>query len=98
LGMIRNFLRDEVATVLNLNATVELNEESPLTELGMDSLMALELKHRLQQSSGVILPANFLFEYPTIQQAATYLNAIVESGRRGMDLRVYSANNEGIVL
>jgi acyl transferase domain-containing protein/aryl carrier-like protein len=98
LGMIRNFLRDEVATVLNLNATVELNEESPLTELGMDSLMALELKHRLQQSSGAVLPANFLFEYSTIQQAATYLNAIVESGQRDADSQTYTADNEGIVL
>jgi hypothetical protein len=37
--------------------------------------MAVELKNDLQASSGVSLPANFFFEFPTVQQAAAYLNA-----------------------
>jgi acyl transferase domain-containing protein len=97
LKIIRNFLRDHVAAVLELNAA-EIDEERPLAELGMDSLMALELKHRVEKSSGLTLPANFLFAYPTIRQAEAYLNAMTGLDRKDMDLRVRSSDYEDVAL
>ncbi len=96
--VIHCFLRDEIAKVLELNAAAELDEGRPLVELGMDSLMALEIKHRLQQSSGIALPANFLFEYPTIQLAATYLNATIGLNQNELDVSSRSATYEDIAL
>jgi len=98
LEIIRKFLRDEVAKVLEMNSFAELEEEKALTELGMDSTMAMELKHRVQQSSGVTLPANFLFEYPTIRLAATYLNAMIGSNQCGLSSQTYSAGYEDVAL
>lgn len=98
LEIIRNFLRDEAAKVLKMNAFSELEEEKSLTELGMDSTMAIEMKHRVQQSSGVTLPANFLFEYPTILRAATYLNAMIGTNQCESRSQIYSAGYEDIAL
>ncbi|WP_058188400.1 type I polyketide synthase [Terracidiphilus gabretensis] len=98
LGIIRNFLRGEIAKVLEMNVSAELREDKPLAEMGMDSLMALELKHSVQQSSGVMLPANFMFEYPTIQQAAAYLNAMIGSNQKEPRSLTHSADYEDIAL
>ncbi|MGA2249997.1 type I polyketide synthase [Terracidiphilus sp.] len=98
LRIIRNFLRNEVAKVLEMDAATELNEDKPFAEMGMDSLMALELKHRVQHSSGATLPANFMFEYPTIQRAATYLNAMVGANPGEVRLPDQSADYEDIAL
>ncbi|HEX4310699.1 MAG TPA: type I polyketide synthase [Acidobacteriaceae bacterium] len=72
---ISSFVRSRVALVLRLDSPAALRDEQPFPELGLDSLMAVELKNDLQASSGVSLPANFFFEFPTVQQAAAYLNA-----------------------
>lgn len=42
-------------------------------EMGMDSLMALELKQHLDSALHIQLPTTVAFEYPTINALATYL-------------------------
>jgi hypothetical protein len=44
-----------------------------LFDMGLDSLMAAELKERLQQSLGVPLPATLTFNYPTIEALVDYV-------------------------
>ena len=55
--------------------------ETPFTSLGLDSLMGLELRHRLQSTCGLRLPATAVWTFPTPQALARHL---VESitGRR----------------
>jgi hypothetical protein len=53
-------------------------------ELGMDSLMAVELSGRLGRLLGVSLPTTFAFEYPTLATLAAHLLAtIVEEEEAG---------------
>jgi acyl carrier protein len=73
-------LRSHVALILRLESPAALRDEQPFAELGFDSLMAVELKNDLQASSGVSLPVNFFFEFPTVRQAAAYLNAKMAAG------------------
>ena len=50
---------------MNLPAADAIKPRQALTELGLDSLMAVELRNRLAQRSGVSLPATLVFDHPT---------------------------------
>ena len=44
--LLRSYLSEQVARVLGLSAS-RLDVEQPLSNLGLDSLMAVELKNRI---------------------------------------------------
>jgi epothilone polyketide synthase D len=71
-GLFEQHLRQQVAAVLRLAAErIPLNK--PLKTLGLDSLMTLELRNRLEASLGMSVSATFVFNYPTIALLAPYL-------------------------
>ena len=64
-----------MAKVLELAAEDVPLPDRPLQELGLDSLMAVEIKNRLSKGSGLRLPVTLLFDHPTCQSLATKLSA-----------------------
>jgi len=71
--LLVDHVRGEVAKVLRLEPgrTIELNRG--LFDLGMDSLMSVELKSRLEASLGRPLPSTLTFNYPNVGALADYL-------------------------
>lgn len=51
-----------------------------LFDYGLDSILAIQLRNRIGQLSDITLPANFLYEYPTITSMAKALVAILTPG------------------
>ncbi len=65
-------IRERVAKVLGITS-VSLATEQALNTLGLDSLMAIEMKNDIESSLGVTLTMAFLLKGPSIAQLAEYL-------------------------
>lgn len=77
---LRRYLRDELAAVLGFDASVEIGAREKYFDLGMDSLMTVELRNRLQGTLGLSLPATLAFDYPTIEALAGCLETMLDDG------------------
>jgi acyl carrier protein len=71
--MLRAHVMNQVGKALGLNSADTLDPRGGLSSLGMDSLMAVELRSRLQASLGCSLPATLAFEYPNIEAIVDYI-------------------------
>jgi acyl carrier protein/NADP-dependent 3-hydroxy acid dehydrogenase YdfG len=68
-GMVRDLVLQEVAQILSLSAD-RIDPERPLHDLGMDSLMAVELALGLEKRFGVQFPVMLLNESPSATRVA----------------------------
>jgi acyl transferase domain-containing protein/acyl carrier protein len=76
-ALVVDFLRDEVARSLGIQPSTAVDVEQGLFEMGMDSLMAVELKTRIEEAVGTNLPSTLTFNYPNIEALTDYLTANV---------------------
>ena len=70
-------VREEIAGVLGEERTSDLVADQPLAELGLDSLMAIELRNRLAAGLGRQLPATLLFNYPRLLDITGYFSDLL---------------------
>ena len=74
-------VRTEVATVLGLADPGEVDPETELQKLGLDSMMAVELRNRLS-AYGQKLAMTVVFDYPTPKAIAELLQERLSSTAR----------------
>jgi malonyl CoA-acyl carrier protein transacylase/SAM-dependent methyltransferase len=79
LDLMRDFVRGQVMAVLRRDADNPPARNSRLSDLGMDSLMAVQLRNRLAQGLSLSKPpaASVMFDHPTIEALASYLLGIL---------------------
>lgn len=76
---IRAQVRQTVASAFGLRPE-DLAADQPLKELGLDSLLAVELRNRLAAAFSLKLPAMFLFDYPTLDALCSAIGARIPGG------------------
>jgi acyl transferase domain-containing protein/pimeloyl-ACP methyl ester carboxylesterase/aryl carrier-like protein len=81
----------EVADVLGHGSGEMVDPQTPLIELGFDSIAAIELRRRLQTATGLELPATLVLDHPNAAALARHLLAQVSVG----DATVAEANEDG---
>jgi acyl carrier protein len=70
-SLMRTYVQEMVAQTLQ--STQFLAADVGFSDLGMDSLMAIELRRRLEKGLQMAIPSTIAFEYPTIDALAGFL-------------------------
>jgi acyl transferase domain-containing protein/NADPH:quinone reductase-like Zn-dependent oxidoreductase/NAD(P)-dependent dehydrogenase (short-subunit alcohol dehydrogenase family)/acyl carrier protein len=70
--ILTDYLRDAVAEVTRVDAA-EIREDAGFFDLGMDSLMAVELRRHIEQGVGEEVPVTLAMDHPRLSDVADYL-------------------------
>ena len=80
MGMVEDLIANQVAAVLGTDAS-RIDKDTPLTNLGLDSLMAIELVNRIEDKLGMSMPMGSVLNGPNIRDlSAPVLEKLLESG------------------
>ncbi|MCM3808632.1 SDR family NAD(P)-dependent oxidoreductase [Streptomyces sp. DR7-3] len=71
--ILLEMVQQEAARVLGHSAAATLDPDVLFTEIGLDSLMAVELRDRLAKRTALRLPPSFVFDHPTLRMLARQL-------------------------
>jgi hypothetical protein len=69
-------LARHVRTLLELPEDAVLSPALALKEIGLDSLLAVELRNQLARLGGTPLPATLAFDHPTLEALASHLSTV----------------------
>jgi acyl carrier protein len=66
-------VEERAARALGLAPGKQIDSRCPLQEMGLDSLMSVELRNALASALGRSLSATLLFDYPTVECLTRHL-------------------------
>ncbi|WP_329082803.1 type I polyketide synthase [Streptosporangium sp. NBC_01469] len=75
---VLDFVRTQAAAVLGHDSAEAIGPEVPFSELGFDSLGAVEFRNRLAKATGLTLPSTLVFDYPTALAVSTFVRSRIE--------------------
>ncbi len=76
-GILAKYIEGQVLDILQFESSRALEPSQGFLQIGMDSLMAVELQARLQTALGVQLSSTLTFDQPTIDRLAAHLLDVV---------------------
>jgi len=83
-GVIMREVRNVASAVLGHLSGDAIDPDAPFTELGFDSLGAVEFRNRLAQLTGLTLPSTLIFDHPTAADVAKLVRSRIEEADSGV--------------
>src|SRR5690606_1887369 len=99
-GLLVAYLKQELAAVLGLEADRAVDTRAGFLDLGVDSLMAVDLRNRLLRGLRLgDLPATVVFDHPNVASLAGYLaETLFPDGEARPAAASAAASNEPIAI
>ena len=72
-GVLKPWLEGVIREVMGGKVSGPLQARQPLRDLGMDSLMAVELRNHIAATTNLALPMSALFEHPSLDDLCRYI-------------------------
>ncbi|PWQ99245.1 type I polyketide synthase [Leucothrix arctica] len=72
--LLQDNIRQSLASILRLDSAEQIEARQGLRDLGLDSIMSVEVKGLLEVKLDCSLPATLLFDYPTLETLTDYLS------------------------
>ncbi|WP_443705586.1 SDR family NAD(P)-dependent oxidoreductase [Saccharothrix coeruleofusca] len=74
---VLDLICSHVATVLGYDSAEQVDRKRAFKDIGFDSLLAVQLRNRLNTATGLRLPATLVFDYPNPTSLASFLRSEV---------------------
>ncbi|MCC6135726.1 MAG: SDR family NAD(P)-dependent oxidoreductase [Gammaproteobacteria bacterium] len=97
-GRVLDTVLIEAAAVLAAEGPEALDPNRNLFDLGLDSLMAVELRNRLQKRLNRPLPSTLLFDHPTPAALAKFLGDAPDTGIARLPVTMSERGEEPIAI
>jgi acyl transferase domain-containing protein/acyl carrier protein len=86
-----DYLNDQVVQVLGFERSYKIDVDQGFLDLGIDSLMALDLKNQLQIDLGHTLPSTLVYDYPNLDALVDYIAGDILSLKLTEEIEVASS-------
>ncbi|MGN5635944.1 beta-ketoacyl synthase N-terminal-like domain-containing protein [Streptomyces sp. AC154] len=75
--LLLSVLRELAAEVMGADSPAEVGTEVVLLEIGFTSLMAVELRNKTAEATGLDLPPTIVYDCPTLESIADYVDSLM---------------------
>lgn len=74
---LHNYIRAQLAEILGFHSSDDIDPRQGFFRMGMDSIMTMQLRNRLETTLGHSLPPTVAFEYPTVDSLVDFIAEMI---------------------
>ena len=75
--LLHDYIRAQVAEILGFRSPDRVDSQQGFFKMGMDSIMTMQLRNRLETALGNSLPPTIAFEYPTVDSLVDFIAGMI---------------------